>query len=254
MDMITFYNKIGQFAPNPLQQAVWQAYQQANSHPALLVKAGTGAGKTEAVLFPALADTTALRRIILVLPSKALIEDMGERIKQVGQRLSESKIRDIHITVDMGGSCRRYACQNGTVEERHYYRHLFADDIILTTLDKFLFRVFGYGETIKSFIFPHRIFGNALAKKPLIIFDEAHEYEGLAFSNFLKLLEALFIKGQSICVMSATLPEQFVDFLEVVDATQDELGEQQRTFQQAKMTHPEKSLILAPAAATLSLR
>ncbi|QTA81101.1 Putative CRISPR-associated helicase Cas3 [Desulfonema limicola] len=244
MDIIEFYNKIAEFSPNPLQQAVWQEFEKSGGHPALLVKAGTGAGKTEAVLFPALADEKKLRRIIMIMPSKALIEDMGERVKDIGKKLSEHKIKDIDITVDMGGTCKRFCCQNGEVHENNHFRHLFADDIIITTLDKFLFRMFGYGEKIKSYIFPHRIFGSALEKKPFVIFDEAHEYDGTAFSNFIKLLETLFIKGKDLCIMSATLPEKFVDFLTPVNSMNGELGNLQNNFQGSKTVNQDKYLTL----------
>lgn len=244
MDIAGFYNKVAGFSPNPLQENVWQAFEQSKGNPALLVKAGTGAGKTEAVLFPALADDKTRHRIIMIMPSKALIEDMGKRVKEIGQKLSENKIRDLDITVDMGGSCKRYSCKNGSVMVNTHFRHLFADDIIITTLDKFLFRMFGYGEKIKSYIFPHRIFGSALEKQPFVIFDEAHEYDGTAFSNFIKLLETLFIKGKALCVMSATLPEKFVDFLTPVNAMSGELGQLQKEFQGVKAVNQNKYLTL----------
>ncbi len=238
MDIEEFYKAAAGFSPNPLQQAVWNAYYaEADENPAILVKAGTGTGKTEAILFPALADPAA-RRIILVLPSKALIEDMGERIKTLLKNLAKNLHRPLNLTVDMGGSCRRFsAARNGTgpgkagEEWQTFHRHLFADDIIVTTLDKFLFRLFGYGEKIKSYIFPHRVFGTSLGKRPLVIFDEAHEYDGPAFSNFTRLIEALYIKGKALAVMSATLPEESIDFLETVDAAQGELAHAQTAFQ-----------------------
>ena len=250
MDIDRFYeaatkNAKGEyFLPNPLQRSVWEAYENSEGHPALLVRAGTGEGKTEAVLFPALADQTNPRRILMILPSKALIEDMGERVKAIGEKLSENGFVDISITVDMGGSCHRFCCMEGQVRVNTYHRHLFADDIIITTLDKFLFRLFGYGEKIKSYIFPHRIFGSTLGKRPFIIFDEAHEYDGLAFSNFIKLLEALFIKGKDLCVMSATLPDNFVDFLTPVDALSGDLRERQDGFQKEKVISRKKILTL----------
>ena len=244
MDINSFYEKAAGFVPNPLQKAVWDTYLKADGHPSLLFRAGTGQGKTEAVLFPALADRNPQRRIILVLPSKALIEDMGERIRCIGARLSSSAMSDLDITMDMGGSCRRFQCQGGTVEASTYYRHLFADDIILTTLDKFLFRVFGYGEKIKSFIFPHRVFGSTLGKKPFVVFDEAHEYDGLAFSNFIRLLEALYIKGKDLCVMSATLPPRFADFLKTVDTTSGELGRRQAAATRDRIRCSDKKLTL----------
>jgi len=232
MTIEDYYRKSVGFAPNPLQQAVWESYHHAGDHPALLIKAGTGTGKTEAILLPALEDR---RRVIMVLPSKALIEDMGERVQKIGEKLSSNCLCDLNITTDMGGACRRYCCRNGKSETNTYHRHLFADDIVITTLDKFLFRVFGYGEAIKSYIFPHRIFGSSLGKRPFVIFDEAHEYEGLAFSNFVKLLEALFVKGKDLCVMSATMPPQFTDFLSLIDAGAGKLSEQMTAFQEKEM-------------------
>ena len=236
MEIDQFYKLIVGFPPNPLQVALWHAYDQSGGHPALLVRAGTGTGKTEAVLLPALHDVDSLgkrRRIIMVLPSKSLIDDMGQRVIAIGDALSKNKKMDLNITVDMGGSCKRFSCRNGDVVKTTYHRHLFADDIIITTLDKFLFRLFGYGEKIKSYIFPHRIFGSSLSKRPFVIFDEAHEYEGLAFANFIRLLQALFIKGKDLCVMSATLPSRFVDFLTPIDATTGPLADQQIEFQLA---------------------
>lgn len=237
------------FSPNPLQKAVWDAYYQADGHPALLIRAGTGTGKTESILIPALNDP-ARRRIVMVLPSKALIEDMANRIKNIGQSLSRNGICDLDITVDMGGSCRRFTCRSGKVEINTYRRHLFADDIILTTLDKFLFRLFGYGEKIKSYIFPHRIFGTSLGKRPFVVFDEAHEYDNVAFGNFVKLLETLFIKGKDLCVMSATLAPEFASFLTPVDATTDSLGRQQSRFQEKGIVSWKKKLALIDSATT----
>ncbi len=232
------------FLPNPLQRAVWEKFYDSNGHPAMLVRAGTGAGKTEAVLFPALADERTRRRIVMILPSKALIEDMGRRLKKIGGNLTANQSRELDITVDMGGSCKRYRCRNGTVETNAYHRHLFADDLIVTTLDKFLFRMFGYGEKNKSYIFPHRIFGSAVEKRPFVVFDEAHEYDRLSFSNFIRLLRTLFVKGKDLCVMSATLPGEFVDFLDPVDAIGGELGRLQNDFFKKSARHTEKKIRL----------
>ena len=248
MEIETYYQQAVGFLPNPLQKAVWKVYEQ-DAHPALLIRAGTGTGKTEASLLPALADG---RRVVIVLPTKALIEDMGQRVVKIGENLSRGNAREVTITVDMGGSCRRSVCRSGESFHQNYQRHLFADDIIVTTLDKFLFRLFGYGEKIKSYIFPHRIFGSSLGKRPFLIFDEAHDYDGLAFSNFRKLLETLFLKGKDLCVMSATLPAEFGDFLNTVDATQGDLAEEMALFQKEtrKMVHARKGLQLVEAPNT----
>ena len=66
MQIEEYFKKAAGFSPNPLQRAVWEAYFQSENHPALLVRAGTGTGKTEAVLFPALADKAKKQRRVMV--------------------------------------------------------------------------------------------------------------------------------------------------------------------------------------------
>lgn len=252
MTIDDFYIRTVGFSPNPLQRKVWEAYA-GDPHPAILIRAGTGTGKTEAALLPALAHGDSRpTRIILVLPSKALIEDMNRRVIGIGERFTQGNGRTLAVTADMGGSCRRTVCRSGRSHPQDYLRHLFVDDVIITTLDKFLFRMFGYGEKIKSFIFPHRVFGSTIEKQPFVIFDEAHDYEGLAFSNFGKLLQAIYLKGKALCVMSATLPSDFAGYLQVIDAMEGELAERQALFQRERleMFHPEKCLTLVPAPNT----
>jgi len=227
MDIEDFYGQVAGFPPNPLQRAAWQAFWKTQ-HPALLIRAGTGSGKTEAALLPPLA---AGRRVLFVLPFKALLEDLGIRLVRIGRRFSEAFRRPFALTLDMGGSCRRIRCVDGASTELTSHRHLFADDLIVTTLDKFLFRLFGYGEPIKSYIFCHRVFGSTLGKRPFVIFDEAHDYDGLAFSNFSRLLRTLYEKGKDVCVMSATLPAETASFLDPVDALEGDLAEEQRRFE-----------------------
>lgn len=227
MDMERFYRQVAGFPPNPLQRAAWEAFWKTE-HPAMLIRAGTGSGKTEAALLPPLA---AGRRVLFVLPFKALLEDLSIRLARIGCRFSKAFERPLALTLDMGGSCRRIRCVDGTYNELTSHRHLFADDLIVTTLDKFLFRLFGYGEPVKSYIFCHRVFGSALGKHPFLIFDEAHDYDGLAFSNFSRLLRTLYEKGKDVCVMSATLPRETASFLDPVDAMEGDLATEQKRFE-----------------------
>lgn len=247
MELTEFYETAAGFSPNPLQEAAWRAYYRAEGHPALLLRAGTGAGKTEAALLPALADPD-LRRVVIVQPSKALIEDMAGRIEHILKPLSKANGRGYGLTVDMGGQVRRSVFRDGEGKTETYRRHLFVDDVILTTLDKFIFRMFGYGEKNKSYIFPHRVFGESLGRRPWLVFDEAHDYDGPAFGNFRKLLEALYVKGRDLCVMSATLPAEFADFLDTVDAMGGELGREQRAFQDRDIVSRDRRLILRDLA------
>ena len=80
-------------------------------------------------------------------------------------------------------------------------------DIILTTLDKFLYRFFGFGEPGKSYVFPlHIRYG---LRRPLFCFDEAHSYDAVAWTNFHLLLRALYEKGLDVVAMTATMPPAF---------------------------------------------
>jgi CRISPR-associated endonuclease/helicase Cas3 len=215
------YQKLGgfKFKPNPMQVDVYDAIIN-NDHPALLIKGKTGTGKTESVLFPILAKGD---RLILPLPTRSLLEDQKLRIEQYllkFSQLPENKGREISLVVDTGSQMYRYVYQNGeeisknlTINSR---RHLYKGDVILTTIDKFLYRYFAYGDNKKSFIFPLRI----SQEKTIICFDEAHSYDSISFTNFRSLVRALYEAGRSIILMTATMPDikaSEFDYLELID-------------------------------------
>ncbi len=129
------------------------------------------------------------------------------------------------LIVDTGDASRRYVFLDGQAVEFRYgsqvlpyeKRHLYKAEVILTTLDKFLYRYFGFGDAYKSFIYPLRIQDGA---RTLICFDEAHTYDGVSFINFRRLVRALYESGQGVIVMTATLPEAYnreIDFLKELD-------------------------------------
>ncbi len=213
------YQKLGGFKPNPMQVDVYEAIVN-NDNPALLIKGKTGTGKTESVLFPILAKGD---RLILPLPTRSLLEDQKTRIEQYllkFSQLPENKGREISLVVDTGSQMYRYVYQNGeeisknlTINSR---RHLYKGDVILTTIDKFLYRYFAYGDNKKSFIFPLRI----SQEKTVICFDEAHSYDSISFTNFRSLVRALYEAGRSIILMTATMPDikaSEFDYLELID-------------------------------------
>lgn len=218
-DAQTIYETVGRFSPNPMQEELaTKLDRKQNPNPALLLKAPTGTGKTESVLFPALANDY---RLFLVLPTRSLLEDQRERINEYLIRFSslpQNNNKQISLVVDTGAQMDRWLYINGEVSKPKVRsrRHLYKGNIILTTLDKFLYRYFSFGDKQKSYIFPHRIH----RENTLICFDEAHSYDEISFTNFQSLVQALYEAGRSLVLMTATMPPQLADrfdYLETID-------------------------------------
>ena len=213
----SFYDQVAGFSPNLMQEQMFDAIY-GDQHPAILLKAPTGSGKTETILFPALASGY---RLFLPLPTRSLLEDQKERIEKYLKTFSGLAInqgREFSLVVDTGSQMYRYIYQNGEEVKRNINvrRHLYKGDVILTTLDKFLYRYFAFGDKQKSFVFPLRIHQD----KTLICFDESHSYDEVAFTNFSSLVKSLYEAGRSLVLMTATMPEELskkLDYLETFD-------------------------------------
>lgn len=236
------YVSVGRnFSPNPMQEELAeQLDRERNPHPAILLKAPTGSGKTESILFPALANDY---RLFLILPTRSLLEDQKERIDKYlveFSKLSQNRDREIALVVDTGTQMDRWIYKNGQCGKPkvNSRRHLYKGHVILTTLDKFLYRYFSFGDKQKSFIFPHRIH----RQNSLFCFDEAHSYDEISFTNFQSLVQALYEAGRSLVLMTATMPEQLIerfDYLEKIDFIDDiERSKYLNQFQQQTLKRP----------------
>lgn len=231
-DVEQAYQTLGNFSPNQMQRRVWQEFAKESSiqqSPAFLLQAFTGSGKTEAVLFPALAFR---RRLVFVLPARSLVDDLivldlenasgpVGRLHRYLKEWSREDDRDHTLIVDTGTRMERAVYRKGqrtfpSADKRMEKdrSHLYRGDVIVTTLDKFIYRFFGFAWGRKSYVYPLRI------NRPdtLVCFDEAHTYDATAFTNFLHLVTTLYEKNIGVVVMTATLPEPFrkqLDFLRV---------------------------------------
>lgn len=228
-DCKKFYQQLAKFSPNPMQEELFnlipacEEIKNNQSPPvAILLKSPTGSGKMEAIVFASLAKGYNL---ILPLPAKSLIEDQKQRIENYLKSISswpEYKDREFSLVVDTGSQMYRWVYQKGEIKKSHQNqrRHLYKGDIILTTLDKFLYRYFAFGGDQKSFTFPLRI----NRPQTLICFDEAHSYENVAFTNFQNLVKSLYEAGRSLILMTATMPKELVksiDYLDTIDFVDD---------------------------------
>lgn len=238
-----WYRELASFIPNPMQEEVFLKITN-EEHPACLVKAPTGKGKLEAILFPALVINY---RLILPLPAKSLLQDHEQRIAKYLKRFSQLySEREFSLVIDTGSEMKRYVYLNGAAipsRVSNPRRHLYKGDVILTTLDKFIYRYFAFGDANKNFIFPLRINGRIDKRETLICFDEAHSYENLAFTNFKSLIDSLYEAGRSLVMMTATMPPELIqqfDYLadNIIDYVDNQknvaklnLRQQERSFQ-----------------------
>uniref|UniRef100_A0A7C5RDH3 CRISPR-associated helicase Cas3 n=1 Tax=Thermus caliditerrae TaxID=1330700 RepID=A0A7C5RDH3_9DEIN len=185
--------------PTSLQEEAFQTTQGDLAH---LLLAPTGTGKTEAVAFPALARG---ERLVFVLPTRSLIDDLEERIAGCLKTLAQAEGRPKALVVDTGHRQVRWLFHPNGAEEERKEAHLYHADVILTTLDKLLYRYFGYAQGVKSYTFPRRIHD----RRTVFAFDEAHLYEATAWVNFRHLVATLFQAGVRFWIMSATIPKEY---------------------------------------------
>lgn len=184
--------------PYDFQKEAWLKIRQQNPYYNVVISAGTGSGKTESAFLPAL---TTGKRIILLYPTKALLQDQSERVAKLLSKMRNHTIEEAYKYI---------AVDTGDEDDLSYY----SADIVLTNLDKFLYRMFGYGKRRFGFLFPYRIAGMGDDRKSLLIFDEAHAYEETILSHFWFVLKKLtYERCVQTILLSATLPPNFIEAL-----------------------------------------
>lgn len=182
-------NRIPYPCPYPFQEEAWKQIVPQNPHRNVIIAAGTGSGKTEAALLPAIETG---KRLIVLYPTKALLQDQQKRIESLAPN-------HYKIAVDTGDE-----------DDSSYYY----GDITLTNLDKFIYRLFGYGRRRFGYLFPFRISRINDERKSLLIFDEAHAYDDTIFSHFWFVLKKLtYERRVQTVLLSATLPPNFIEAL-----------------------------------------
>jgi CRISPR-associated endonuclease/helicase Cas3 len=191
----SFYKKfLGIESPYEYQLVLWERIQSSKFP--LLVKAPTGSGKTEAVLAPFLFQFVENKfyiapRLIYVLPMRVLVNNIATRIQNYAHKVSP------YISVKI---------QHGDIPDSPF----FLSDIIITTLDQFL-----YGFARASHQVGHHIDipAGAIASS-LVVFDEAHMYrDEFTFSIMRALMEILYQSNVPFVLMSATIPESLENSL-----------------------------------------
>jgi len=172
----------------------------------VILKAPTGYGKTESALLWSHAnmDNTYSNRIFYVLPYKASINAMYERLKE-RYFAEQGMVGILHSSSDY----YLYASREDYRKLTNLYRKIYSPIKVLTPF-QIMKAIFGVGFYEMTF---------AELAKSLLIFDEIHAYESNIIGIILGMLEILLKNYDvNVLIMSATLPS-FLErlFIEILN-------------------------------------
>lgn len=167
----------------------------------LIVRAPTGAGKSEMVLIPFIFEVNERlpSQLIYSLPNRTLVESLGNRAKRY------ASFKKLRVAVHHG---KRVESQ------------LFEEDIIITTIDQ------AAGAYLSVPLSMPKKWGNIFVggvASSMLVFDEVHTLhpeKGLLTSVAMSIDSSKL--GFPFVMMSATLPESFME--KVKDMTEKKRG------------------------------
>lgn len=194
------YEKICGFLPNPEQVKVFDALinLEISKNP-LLLRLPCGYGKTESVVVSFLSQAITGKwviapRLIYVLPTRALCNQIRDRICRYAWQIEELKGKIITVGVEHGTSS---------------LDPLFFSDICITTFDQFLY---GYARN-KSQVGRHVDIPAGAFANSFIVFDEAHLYSPYTHALMKAMIDILCHSNIPVVVMTATMPKTLQDDL-----------------------------------------
>lgn len=190
----------------------------------------TGAGKTEAVVVPALGTHRggAPRRLFLIGPDGSPLDDYLYRLVPYLKASVQGDETPRTLCVDVSDDdasadhasanlCRRFF-PSGEEDPHVETNPLEADvDLVLTTFSRFRALFFGSGGI---HALPSALLGSdgVSIRRDLFFFDEAHGYAPEAFAQFHRLVEFLFAEDNDVVVGSTTMPADLQEELSFLDA------------------------------------
>ncbi|MFQ6098806.1 MAG: CRISPR-associated helicase Cas3', partial [Armatimonadota bacterium] len=206
--------------PHPHQEETLDACFYRADFP-LLLSAPCGTGKTEAAVAPFLAqflegDFRIAPRLIYVLPTRALCNQLGQRLRCYAKRMDPL----IRVEVHHGG---------------HLEDAFFMADIVVTTLDQF---VYGYARTT-SLVGGHLEAPAGSIANSVVVLDEAHMYQSpYTFSIVRAMLGILNAARVPVVIMTATMPPSLLkDFEEEFTRTGEPLAKVEGTDVRQRSLH-----------------
>lgn len=180
------------------KRGIQQLIEQNCDNDILLVRAPTGAGKTDASLLWASRQITAHKadRLVIAMPTRfttnALAVNVAETLSSTGIYHSSAWFSK-QKTIDSGNSTRQEALA------QHKMARLLATPVTVCTIDHLLMSLTLTRED-------HHLIDFNLANSCVVI-DEADFYDEFTLANIMFLLEVLRMWKVPVLIMSASLPE-----------------------------------------------
>jgi CRISPR-associated endonuclease/helicase Cas3 len=209
------FEKVFEFSPRPLQQAVADVLGFLKKPSILLVEAPMGEGKTEAAFYAHLELQRKFehRGLYIALPTKATGNAMFERTLKFLRCQGSDYPLDLQLA--HGGALLNDTFQSLTVSNIHDSKaggEVRAAEWF-TNKKRALLSEYGVG-TADQAILPilpvrhHFVRLWGLANR-VVVFDEVHAYDAYTGTLLVHILRWLLALGSSVILLSATLPPNF---------------------------------------------
>lgn len=189
--------------PHPKKRPVQQIIERCWDRDLLLLRAPTGAGKTDAsLLWTSLQiENKRADRLVIAMPtrftSNALAINVSESLSDTGLYHSSAWYNRFHAAVKDGYIDKRFA------EKEHELARLLETPVTVCTIDHLLMALTLTRED-------HHLITFNLANSCVVI-DESDFYDDFTQANILVLLELLKYWKVPVLLMSASLPESSLD-------------------------------------------
>jgi CRISPR-associated endonuclease/helicase Cas3 len=198
-DVVPNFKQFSYQFPHKEKRGVQKMIEQHWQDDLLLVRAPTGAGKTDASLLWASLQIENKRadRLVIAMPtrftSNALAINVAESLSDTGLYHSSAWFAKFQEQVDVG------AIKKQEAEKIHEFARLLQTPITVCTIDHLLMALTLTRED-------HHLISFNMANSCLVI-DEADFYDDFTQANILVLLEILKYWNVPVLLMSASLPE-----------------------------------------------
>lgn len=185
--------------PYPQKRPVQQIIERCWDRDLLLLRAPTGAGKTDASLLWASLQIENKRadRLVIAMPTRftstALAINVTKNLSETGLYHSSAWYSKFQADINEGNIDKRYA------EKEHELARLLETPVTVCTIDHLLMALTLTRED-------HHVITFNLANSCVVI-DEADFYDDFTQANILVLLELLKYWKVPVLLMSASLPE-----------------------------------------------
>jgi CRISPR-associated endonuclease/helicase Cas3 len=192
--------------PHPQKRNVQQIVEDYWADDFLLVRAPTGAGKTDAALLWAQKQIENGRasRLVIAMPtrftSNALSVNVAESLSETGLYHSSAWFSKFQKAIDKGDKDRQLA------RNEHDFARKLLTPVTVCTIDHLLMALTLTRED------HHQVLFNLM--NACLVIDEADFYDEFTQANILVLLEALHQWRVPVMLMSASLPESSRTFYE----------------------------------------